>query len=107
MATFSLGTLRRGADLTPAVGVGGWHWPPCRPRSSRETAQSDAAFCSNYAVWIEQEPGSGGKESVENTIRMLRGYRAYADKVTGNKELRAEPYAAQVQGGDVRLLGLS
>jgi hypothetical protein len=27
MATFSLATLRRGADLTPAVGVGRWHWP--------------------------------------------------------------------------------
>ena len=76
-----------------------------RERRLLQTAQSDAAFCSNYAVRIEQEPGSGGKESVENTIRMLRGYRAYADKVTGNKELRAEPYAAQVQGGNVRLLG--
>ena len=39
-----------------------------------------------------------------NRVRMLRGHRSFADKVTGNKELRAEPYAAQVQGGNIKLL---
>jgi predicted phage terminase large subunit-like protein len=56
-----------------------------------------------YEVYVEQEPGSGGKESAENTIRNLAGFSVYADKVTGSKEVRAEPYAAQVQGGNVRL----
>jgi len=56
-------------------------------------------------VGVEQEPGSGGKESAENTIRMLAGYRAFADRVTGSKEVRAEPFAAQVQGGNVYLVG--
>jgi hypothetical protein len=28
---------------------------------------------------------------------MLAGYRVYADKVTGSKEVRAQPFAAQVQ----------
>ncbi|MFZ0916402.1 MAG: hypothetical protein WAN04_05870, partial [Candidatus Udaeobacter sp.] len=58
----------------------------------------------NYEVWIEQEPGSGGKESVESTIRNLRGLVAFADKVTGTKEVRAEPFAAQVQNNNVRLV---
>jgi predicted phage terminase large subunit-like protein len=58
----------------------------------------------NYEVWVEQEPGSGGKESVEATIRNLRGLVAYADKVTGTKEVRAEPFAAQVQNNNVRLV---
>jgi hypothetical protein len=31
----------------------------------------------------------------------LRGFKVYADKVTGSKEVRAEPFAAQVQGGNV------
>jgi phage terminase large subunit-like protein len=67
--------------------------------------EKDAAVLElNYSVYVEQEPGSGGKESAENSVRMLRGYRAYADKVTGKKELRAEPYAAQVQGGNVKLV---
>ena len=56
-----------------------------------------------YEVGVEQEPGSGGKESAESTIRNLRGFKVYADKVTGSKEVRAEPFAAQVQGGNVSL----
>jgi predicted phage terminase large subunit-like protein len=35
---------------------------------------------------------------------MLAGYRVFADKVTGSKEIRAEPFAAQVQGGNVWLV---
>jgi predicted phage terminase large subunit-like protein len=57
-----------------------------------------------YEVGVEQEPGSGGKESAESTIRNLRGFKVYADKVTGSKEIRAEPFAAQVQGGNVYLV---
>jgi len=53
---------------------------------------------------VEQEPGSGGKESAEATIRMLAGYRAYADKVTGDKVVRAEPFASQVQNSNVWLV---
>jgi predicted phage terminase large subunit-like protein len=56
-----------------------------------------------YEVVVEQEPGSGGKESAESTIRNLRGFKVAADKVTGSKEVRAEPFAAQVQGGNVSL----
>jgi predicted phage terminase large subunit-like protein len=58
----------------------------------------------SYEVGVEQEPGSGGKESAESTIRNLRGFKVYADKVTGSKEVRAEPFAAQVQGGNVYLV---
>lgn len=57
-----------------------------------------------YEIYVEQEPGSGGKESAEATIRNLPGYRVFCDRVTGKKEIRAEPFAAQVQGGNVRLL---
>jgi predicted phage terminase large subunit-like protein len=53
---------------------------------------------------VEQEPGSAGKESAENTIRNLAGYRVFADRVTGSKEVRAEPFAAQIQGGNVYLI---
>ena len=57
-----------------------------------------------YEIGVEQEPGSGGKESAESTIRNLRGFKVYADKVTGSKEVRAEPFAAQVQGGNVSIM---
>ena len=65
--------------------------------------QTDAANCPNYTVVVEQEPGSGGKESAEATIRALAGYKVIADRPVGNKELRAEPLATQVQGGNVSL----
>lgn len=53
---------------------------------------------------IEGEPGSGGRELAENTIRNLAGFRVHADKVTGSKRVRAEPFAAQVQAGNVFLV---
>jgi len=54
-------------------------------------------------IGIEQEPGSGGKESAESTVKNLRGFIVKVDKVTGSKELRAEPYAVQVGRENVYL----
>lgn len=70
----------------------------------KKTADYNATVFPNIEFWVEQEPGSGGKESAERTVRMLAGYKCYADKVTGSKELRADPLAAQVQGGNLTLL---
>ena len=55
----------------------------------------------NYEVGVEMEPGSGGKENAENTLRNLAGFSCYADRVTGSKEARANPFAAQVQNSNV------
>jgi predicted phage terminase large subunit-like protein len=75
-----------------------------REEKIKAWVETDASEFGSYVVWVEQEPGSGGKESAESTIRMLAGYCVYADKVTGDKVLRAEPFAAQVQGGNVGLV---
>jgi len=72
-----------------------------RERIIRETAQSDGP---GVYVYIEQEPGSGGKESAENTIRNLAGYACYPDHPTGDKVYRADPYSVQVNNGNVMLL---
>ena len=56
-----------------------------------------------YDMFIEQEGGSGGKESAENTIRNLAGFRVYADIPKGNKEQRAYPFSIQVNNGNVYL----
>lgn len=69
----------------------------------KQTAELDNTQ-GRTEVWVEQEPGSGGKESAERTIQNLAGFVCRADKVTGSKEIRAEPYVAQVQGGNVHLL---
>jgi predicted phage terminase large subunit-like protein len=77
-----------------------------RERQIKAWAERDRANCrpGAYEIGVEQEPGSGGKESAESTIRNLAGFKVFADKVTGSKEIRAEPFAAQVQGGNVWLV---
>jgi predicted phage terminase large subunit-like protein len=69
-----------------------------REERIKATASMDGR---SVRIWIEQEPGSGGKESAESTIRNLAGYIVKADRVTGDKVSRAEPFAAQVESGNV------
>lgn len=54
--------------------------------------------------WIEQEPGSGGKESAQNTVLNLAGFSVHVDRVTGDKASRAAPFSAQVEAGNVYVL---
>jgi predicted phage terminase large subunit-like protein len=75
-----------------------------RERVIKQTAQADYELYPSTKTWVEQEPGSGGKESAEATVRMLAGYSVEADRVTGSKEVRADPFAAQWQAGNVRLV---
>lgn len=66
-----------------------------------QTAKFDGR---NISVRVEQEPGSSGKESGENTVRMLAGWDAKAETVTGDKITRARPFAAQAEVGNVSLI---
>ena len=68
------------------------------------TALADRQRYGFVRTWVEQEPGSGGKESAESTVRNLAGFHAQADRVTGSKEFRAEPYESQARIGTVRLM---
>jgi hypothetical protein len=70
-----------------------------REKVIKSTAEIDKQAFPRHFIWVEQEPGSSGVESAEATIRMLAGWKVRADRVTGNKADRAQPYAAQVQGG--------
>lgn len=72
-----------------------------RERVIRQTAEADGY---EVAVWEEQEPGSGGKESAEATIRNLAGYAVRAERVTGDKLARAGGLAAQAEARNVRLV---
>ena len=67
----------------------------------KQTAQSDGSSC---AQWTEQEPGSGGKESAEITVRDLEGYSVHIDKVTGDKVSRARGLSAQAEAGNVKIV---
>lgn len=59
---------------------------------------------SHIDIGIEQEPGSGGKESAENTVKNLAGFKVRTDRPTGNKVDRADPFSVQVNAGNVWLL---
>ena len=54
-------------------------------------------------IWVEQEPGSGGKDSARSTIKNLAGYSIHAEPVgsKGNKVFRADPFSVQVNWGNV------
>ncbi len=75
-----------------------------REKVIRQTAELDRGRFGHVKVWLEQEPGSGGKESAEATIRNLAGFDVHAERVTGEKAVRAEPWVAQCQAGNVRLV---
>ena len=75
-----------------------------REQEIKAAAERDSQFWENYSIWQEQEPGSGGKESAENTARNLAGFAIHTERVTGEKESRWEPWEAQLEAGNVRLV---
>jgi len=75
-----------------------------RERKIKLLVDTDAKLYKNYEVGIEQEPGSGGKESAQATVRNLAGRRVFTERVTGSKETRADPFVAQCQNDNVRLV---
>lgn len=81
-----------------------------REKLIHDNAQADAVTYSASVgrsdklavlVVVEQEPGSGGKDSAEATLRHLVGYRAEAETVSGqgNKFLRSDPLAGAAKLG--------
>lgn len=74
---------------------------PARERAIKMTASMDGL---EVDIWIEQEPGSGGKESAESTVMNLGGYTIRSERATGEKTIRAEPLSVQVEAGNVRVV---
>lgn len=70
----------------------------------QQTAELDRRQYGFVHTWVEQEPGSGGKESAENTIINLAGYNIQSERVTGEKSFRAGPMASQAAVGNIALL---
>lgn len=72
-----------------------------RERIIKECARGDGTACK---IYVEQEPGSGGKESAEATVKNLVGFSTYMDSPTGDKVYRADPYSVQMNLGQVAML---
>ncbi len=59
----------------------------------------------NVAIWLERDPGGGGEERTAAMLGKLSGFRARAEPPLGaSKELRAEPFQAQAEAGNVYYL---
>lgn len=99
-----MGLLDNNQAVVMDVMRGQWA-KPRREKIIRETARSDVdKYGESVECWIEQEGGGGGKESAEDTIRNLVGFLVYKDRVTGDKETRAEPYGIQQLEGNIYVL---
>ena len=98
--------MRDGTFVVADVRRGQWSALD-RERVIKQTATVDHQLYPITKIYVEQEPGSGGKESAEASVRMLAGYTVEADRVSGSKEVRADPFAAQWQAGNVRLVAAS
>lgn len=69
-----------------------------------ETARRDREKYGHVQTIIPEDPGAAGKEVAEYLVRMLAGFPVKTDRETKRKEVRAEPFADQVRGGNVRLI---
>jgi len=92
--------LKNGKWLIHSIVRGQWDTDR-REAIIRMTAEADG---SKTKIGIEQEPGSGGKESAQSTVRNLAGYSVIADRPTGDKIFRADPFSVQVNNGNVLLM---
>ncbi|GAF77528.1 unnamed protein product, partial [marine sediment metagenome] len=67
----------------------------------RQTAALDGKACT---IFMEQEPGASGVNTIAYYRRVLAGYSFYPVKTTGSKEVRAYPLSAQSEAGNIKLL---
>lgn len=76
-----------------------------RERVIRQTAETDIAIWKRkYIIGLEQEPGSGGKDSALASTWNLAGFKVISERATGDKFERADPYSVQVNAGNVGMM---
>lgn len=90
--------IGRGTDgLTYVLGAVRGQWDSAvRNQRMTETAAQDGR---TVRIRVPQDPGQAGKDQAGSLVRMLAGYAVRAAPVTGDKETRADPFAAQVNAG--------
>lgn len=95
--------------LVEDVVVGQWSTAQ-REAIMKQTAELDKGRTESIVggkaikIWIEQEPGSGGKDSAWATIKNMKGFPVFVDRVSKDKVTRADPFSAQVEIGNVGVM---
>lgn len=72
-----------------------------RDRFVKQTAEMDGRAVRQKR---EQEPGASGKDQAAAFVRLLAGWPVSAAPASGDKVVRADPFSAQWQAGNVRLV---
>jgi predicted phage terminase large subunit-like protein len=75
--------------------------PHERDAAMTNTAARDGR---NVLISIPQDPGQAGKTQVLDLTRKLAGYRVKSSPESGDKVTRADPFASQVNVGNVLML---
>lgn len=75
-----------------------------RDQMIRRTAEQDAAYYGQVMIYLEREPGSGGKDSYRATAKQLEGFPVDEDPVGVSKPERMQGLASQVGAGNVYVL---
>ena len=77
-------------------------WPTDeRDAAIRNTAALDG---KSVKISIPQDPGQAGKSLAIHMVRMLAGYNIQTSTESGDKVTRAEPFASQVNVGNVSMV---
>jgi predicted phage terminase large subunit-like protein len=71
-----------------------------RDQVMRQTAARDGA---HVPIWIEQVFGLG-QEAAQQAVRALAGFSVRTERVTKSKVERADPFAAQCEAGNVKVV---
>lgn len=112
---WDLASIESGGDATAGVRIDGpdgdgiyyvdptafRHEPSVRNRLIRQTAERDGVAVK---IRVPEDPGAAGKESAATLVRLLTGFAVTPVRPTGDKSLRAEPFAAQLNAGNVRVI---
>jgi predicted phage terminase large subunit-like protein len=94
---FKLGRMPDGRYLIADI-VREQYGPEDVEKSLKATASRDGR---STKVRLPQDPGQAGKAQIKNLTKLLAGYTVVAKTITGDKVVRAEPFAAQVNVGNV------
>lgn len=69
-----------------------------------QTAKADRLEYGMHTITLPQDPGQAGKDQAATYVKALAGHKVRTAPVTGSKIVRAVPFSAQWQGGNVLLL---
>jgi predicted phage terminase large subunit-like protein len=76
--------------------------PPEEVRATvKRVAQADGY---GTKIWIPKDPAQAGADQADSYIRMLSGYRAEAERMSGDKATRADAAASQANIGRLGML---